>query len=410
MKAYFISSLFPDELKEDLFNNSVGATANANNAFQWALFNGLKKYYPDLFLLNFPNVGAYPIRFKRFEVKGSIIRNNETIVGKSFSFINLIQIKHYVKYILLCGILKEILSKDEDSFVFFIYDLYPPFLRAVNNFKEKNPDKNIRLCLIVPDLHGLTGASKNIFNSVFFKFDEYLINKSYKGVDYFVFLSRFMAEIIPVKNKPWVCVEGIFQDTVDSEGIDFEGVDFEGIDFDKDKIVFYSGALDERNGVINLLKAFERIEYSEYKLLICGEGPLRSLIDSFSKNNDRIVYLGQVSRDQVLFLQKKSTLLVNPRLPDQNFTRYSFPSKTMEYLASGTPTLMYKLEGVPIEYYNYCFVLEDKSIDSLCCKILEICKMDVEYLLSFGENARSFILENKNPETQCLSIYNMIKE
>ena len=90
MKAYFISSLFPDELKEDLFNNSVGATANANNAFQWALFNGLRKYYPDLFLLNFPNVGAYPIRFKRFEVKGSIIRNNETIVGKSFSFINLI--------------------------------------------------------------------------------------------------------------------------------------------------------------------------------------------------------------------------------------------------------------------------------------------------------------------------------
>lgn len=406
MKAYFISSLFPDELKEDILSKSIGATANANNAFQWALFDGLVKYYPTLYLLNFPNVGAYPNRFKNIKVNSCLIKNNGAIVGQSYSFINLIQLKHYFKYILLCNLLNVILSeKENDEFTFFVYDLYPPFLRAIDKIKKKFYRKKIHVCLIIPDLHGLTGGSNKGVNKIFLVKDSYLISKSYKSIDSFVLLTKFMVDTIPVKNKPWVCVEGIFKPT----NIDIHAYNFENIIFDNSKVIFYSGAIDERNGVVNLLKAFERIKYKNYKLIICGDGPLSNLVTSFSSKDERIIYLGQVSRDKVLFLQKKSTLLVNPRLPDQNFTRYSFPSKTMEYLASGTPTLMYKLEGVPEEYYNYCFVQEDKSIDSLCCKILEICNMDVDYLLGFGKKARSFILENKNPEIQCLSIYNMIK-
>ena len=102
MKTYFISSLFPNELKEELLNKSVGATANANNAFQWALFNGLRVYYPNLFLLNFPNVGAYPARFKKFKVNGSLIKYNEIIVGESFSFTNFLNSALSLSFFIYC--------------------------------------------------------------------------------------------------------------------------------------------------------------------------------------------------------------------------------------------------------------------------------------------------------------------
>ena len=63
----------------------------------------------------------------------------------------------------------------------------------------------------------------------------------------------------------------------------------------------------------------------------------------------RIEFLGMLPRTDVLELQSKATILVNPRQPVGDFTKYSFPSKTIEYMASGTPLLMYKLPGIPEE-------------------------------------------------------------
>ena len=57
--------------------------------------------------------------------------------------------------------------------------------------------------------------------------------------------------------------------------------------------------------------------------------------------------MGCVTNDEIVRLQCEATLLVNPRPSDKEFCKYSFPSKTIEYMASGTPVLMTKLPGVP---------------------------------------------------------------
>lgn len=64
-------------------------------------------------------------------------------------------------------------------------------------------------------------------------------------------------------------------------------------------------------------------------------------------------------------MQQQATLLVNPRKGHEEYTKYSFPSKTMEYMASGTPTIMYKLPGLPIEYEEYLVLLPDNSQETL---------------------------------------------
>ena len=106
--------------------------------------------------------------------------------------------------------------------------------------------------------------------------------------------------------------------------------------------------------------------------------------------------------------QREATLLVNPRTPEGEFTKYSFPSKTMEYLASGVPTLIYSLQGIPDEYLDYCFHLEEMGVDALYSKIEEIFHTDSFTLKDIGAKARHFILDNKNPYEQCLKVLELI--
>lgn len=125
--------------------------------------------------------------------------------------------------------------------------------------------------------------------------------------------------------------------------------------------------------------------------------------------DERIIFKGQLPRKEVLRLQRKATLLVNPRTPEGEFTKYSFPSKTMEYLASGVPTLLYKLPGIPDEYYEYCYTLEQLGVESLSQKLSIILSSSQQHLRSVGRKARNFILSQKNPIKQCEKIMMLIE-
>ena len=108
--------------------------------------------------------------------------------------------------------------------------------------------------------------------------------------------------------------------------------------------------------------------------------------------------------------QREATVLVNPRTSEGEFTKYSFPSKTMEYLASGTPCIMNKLKGIPQEYFKFIFFPENESVFELSQIIIEICKKEQSELNKIGELAKRFIFENKTPDKQCEKIYNMLKK
>jgi glycosyltransferase involved in cell wall biosynthesis len=115
-------------------------------------------------------------------------------------------------------------------------------------------------------------------------------------------------------------------------------------------------------------------------------------------------------RDEILAIQNNATILVNPRQNNEEFTRYSFPSKNMEYLSSGKPVLAYKLDGIPEEYDNYMFYVIDDSIEALTRKIVEVCSYNQEYLTSFGAAAKGWVLKEKNCVVQTKKIINMISE
>lgn len=154
---------------------------------------------------------------------------------------------------------------------------------------------------------------------------------------------------------------------------------------------------------------FNLLKNENYSLIICGRGDSEEYVKNMATKDRRIQYLGSIPHDEILQLQRTASLLVNPRTPEGIYTKYSFPSKTMEYLASGTPTLLYELPGIPKEYYHYCYSLNDQSITALAEKVDEVLSLSIEERTKLGEKAQQFILDTKNATIQCTKILELIK-
>ena len=260
----------------------------------------------------------------------------------------------------------------------------------------------MKIVLIIPDLPEYMGGQKSFLSEYVHKQNRRFLKKLYFEIDGFVLLTEHMKEMLPIEDKKWTIVEGIFNNIQD----DTEKID-QVID-SKISYIFYSGTLAKRYGVMNLVEAFLMLVDTNIRLVICGTGDAENEILDYVKNDKRIIFRGQIPRAEVLKLQRKASLLVNPRTPEGEFTKYSFPSKTMEYLASGVPTLLYKLPGIPDEYYQYCFSLEDLSIKALANKITDILGLDCNELRKIGLEARNFILDRKNPVVQCEKVMKLI--
>ena len=151
------------------------------------------------------------------------------------------------------------------------------------------------------------------------------------------------------------------------------------------------------------------LKNENYSLIICGRGDSEEYVKNMATKDRRIQYLGSIPHDEILQLQRTASLLVNPRTPEGIYTKYSFPSKTMEYLASGTPTLLYELPGITKEYYHYCYSLNDQSITALAEKVDEVLSLSIEERTKLGEKAQQFILDTKNATIQCTKILELIK-
>ena len=150
------------------------------------------------------------------------------------------------------------------------------------------------------------------------------------------------------------------------------------------------------------------MEDLEYELWLCGGGELTDYIIEQSQKFNNIKYFGYVSTEKIQELQMMATVLINPRKNDAEYTKYSFPSKTMEYLASGKPVIGYILDGYPKEYISYLNCPNDESDDALKNKIIEICSLSFDCRKKMGEKSRDFIINKKNPVNQCEKIISML--
>lgn len=224
----------------------------------------------------------------------------------------------------------------------------------------------------------------------------HIVNFVEKNYDMYILFTKQMNKKVNPYNKPYVVIEGIFNNKLNTSKVN------------KNKAIMYAGTLSFEYGIKFFLDAFEQIENDELQLWIFGDGDMKEYIKKLCIRDNRVKYFGFKSHEEVFNYEKRATLLINTRNPEDGYTKYSFPSKTFEYMVSGTPFLTTKLAGIPEEYFKYLYTIDNYDIKSLKQKIKEIIAKPQTELDNFGLEARHFILENKNSEVQADKILNMI--
>lgn len=208
-----------------------------------------------------------------------------------------------------------------------------------------------------------------------------------KKYDSFVFLTKQMNDIYNPLNKPFIVMEGSVDSTFTPNS---------QITKQQPNIIMYAGAIEAEYGFNELVQAFMKLSNPNIELHIYGAGKFVNTLIQYSNQDNRIKYMGVVNNEQIVAAEQRATLLVNPRLTTQDFVKYSFPSKTSEYMLSGTPLLTTKLPGIPNEYFDYLYTYNEETIDGMAHTMQEIISLPSEELQGKGREAQKFVLENKN--------------
>ena len=386
MHILFIAQYYPEQLLPTFVKQTKAGLDFAAHNLHRALLQGFRENGQEVDVLNAPHLGSFPPYYKTPFIP-SYISQDEHI--HSFSYLNVSYVKRWdIKRKMRREMLRWCERTEGEKMIFF-YNFTA--LTVLPELKRKF--KDVKACLLVTDLPEYMAADNSLLTRLNKKIASAFGSNDKSHFDYidgYVLLAPAMRERLPMEGKPWIQVEGIYNPEDDKVQVEKTA----------EKVVLYTGNLGRRYGLPELLEAFHRIENNEYRLWICGTGDGLDDVKRYEALDSRVSYLGTFPRAEVIKLQKKATLLINPRHSTDAYTIYSFPSKTMEYMASGTPTLMSRLKSIPQEYDEHLYYFEDESIDGFSQRIVEICEKSSDELKDFGVRASQFIMQYKTPQPQ----------
>ena len=246
---------------------------------------------------------------------------------------------------------------------------------------------------IVTDLPDMLGGSS---------FSKKLANFVIDHCTHYVLLTEAMNDYLNQKGKPYVILEGHADITMADRIPAMEKKT-------EPRICFYAGGVSKQYGLSNLVEGFRKADLPNARLHIYGPGDYVKELQQIAAEDQRFFYGGMLLNTEIVKKEQEATLLVNPRPTGEEYVKYSFPSKTMEYMASGTPVLTTVLPGMPKEYHSYVYLLEDETADGITRKLKEVLANSDETLFRKGMEARKFVLEQKNNVIQASKILDMLK-
>ena len=263
----------------------------------------------------------------------------------------------------------------------------------------------IQSCGLITDMIGFSAVRPNSsvphLNKLFFAIRKYMQKKYLTEFDSFVFLTKYMNEDYNPLKKPYIIMEGCVD--ANHHINKFKKCSYPTTP----RIIMYAGAIEAEYGFDTLIKAFTSLTDPHIALHVYGQGKFVPHLLEYAQSDPRIKYLGIVTNDQILEAEKEATLLINPRYSHHDFVRYSFPSKTTEYMLSGTPLLTTKLCGIPEEYFQHLYTFDEENVLGFTLKLQEILSKPIEELTQKGLEAQNFVLSKKNNRIQANRIVDL---
>lgn len=355
MKILFLCGIYNEKIENDVMMKTKGYYDVATLIFERKLLKGLrKKYQKNLSVLSAPYIGSYPNRYKDIYFKAP--GRDKYKDGVTYcSFNNIWGFRNYSRYFSVKRKLKEFVECSDVEKYIIVYATHSPFMKAAKWAKDL--DNRIKICQIVSDLPAFQSPSKAGHMSVygFFKFfDVKLMDRLGKSIDSYVVLTRYMKKPLNVGDRPCVVVPGIIDSDISMDNSS-----------QRRNWIVYTGNLNRVFGIMNLVKAFHMLDRDDYRLIICGDGSCVGEIREYAAKDSRIEYRGVVKSVDIKNILCSAKILVSPRMNNGEYTKYSIPSKILDYLAYGGLVVSFSLYGMDDDLRSTLLIPEEETEEAL---------------------------------------------
>lgn len=396
MKLLYIGSVCDNNHFIETVKRSKIKPSSAPQNFESAILKGLSSYVEvELECLSLESTATYPNGYKLYleRRKDKLINNIETHIIPA---INLPFIKPYMHAKGVAAEVKKWILRNESTSdkCVFIYGFYASVFKEViylcNYYKCK--------CFImITDLPSLSLTEYKGIKGYLKTSEKKLAMNIVGRADGYIYITKQMAEVIAPK-KPYHIMEVLVDTDILQNNLKCK----------KQRALMYAGTLYKKYGIDMLLNIYEKLN-TDYELWIMGAGDYEEEIKKRAQNNPKIKFFGVLSREEILSREREATLLVNVRNPQDEYTKYSFPSKMIEYMLSGTPIITTKLPGFPQEYDDYLYYCENYELEEMVATFKRILNLPSEELNRKGLAASDFVIKQKNCVKQMGEMIDFIK-
>ncbi len=378
-RVLFVGFAVSDEMFEHVLATDRGMPAQTQR-FGWAVVDALREAGVESRLVSAEPVADFPNN-QRVLVHGCAFTRDGT-EGRSISFVNVTGFKHLTRYLAAFRQCRRL--RDEDFDAVLVHGVHSPFLWAAVRVGAL---RGVPVVTIMTDPPSLRSQYDNRATLIMKRIDRQLIERALARMDGVIVLATPLAtDFAP--GVPSLQMEGIAPEPAGPHPIRSR---------DERLTVVYAGGIREEYGALDLAEAVEHSELP-WRMVFYGRGPAVDVIERMAATDSRITYAGAVGADELPGVYRDADLLVNPRRLE-GFTHYSFPSKLLEYMSSGTAVLTTHLPNLPEDYKSHLFVADPGAVQ-LAKSIDAALSLGRDELDEFGRRASEFIVRTRGPVPQ----------
>jgi glycosyltransferase involved in cell wall biosynthesis len=157
------------------------------------------------------------------------------------------------------------------------------------------------------------------------------------------------------------------------------------------KIIIFAGTINSENGADLLIAFLKKNPDPEFELHFYGDGDRAENVAALANTDARVKYFGRISDDLLQVRLRAADLLLNLRDPECIACDYAFPSKLVNFMATGTPVLSNRFPGLDDGYTNCLYIVSAFDAVAFAERIISLLNHGIDSAI--GIRAREFVEE-----------------
>lgn len=384
MRVTLLGFTVPTSLLEWINQNDVNL-ASQTHRFAWGLVSALRSAGCDVDLLSSAPVSDYP-RNPRLWWSGGKFESHGTR-GRMIPFVNALGFKHLSRTISAFAIGTREIRRHRPAWL-LVHGVHSPFLWFGVWCQRW---LGVSTCVVLTDPPGVVLQSDGCGRRVLKRLDIGLTKQALSRVSAVVVLAQPLADDFAPNVRAMV-MEGLFDESAWTQ---VSTPDPSEHTFD----ITYAGGLSSEYGVKDLVDAVREWHDPRVRLHLFGRGPLEDWISQQAEGDGRISSAKLLPPEELAAVYARSDVLVQPRPEGQDFVAYSFPSKLIEYMASGTPVVSTRLSSIPEDYEGHVSWAASGAT-GIRHALMQVAVMDPARRHRMGTDAREFVLRTRTAAAQ----------